>query len=319
MIAERAFGAEFVELDVTFQNNLRSRGDFEVNGFAFDEIDGSSAQETCDQVFLNVWWRGHDGGECHGGVGADGDGNIHAPGGPASVGEDRAAGAARHDIDRGACRFAGMESSGALPGRAGERAARPHTVSACPRFRLGCRPAQGFPIMFRSNLLSLPVHSGGASVKNLHAVHAEVAFAGFRVSGGHAGESDEAPSVLRPALEDGEVDQREIVALDDFLAGAGGHGSGKKLSGFCKQRKHFQFVEEALRRFHVHEGADAVSHFIRRVHSESELHASFAPELVDEQLGAGVAFYILKEKSGASGMVAGVAAFADPIGDLSDL
>jgi hypothetical protein len=35
VVSERAFGAEFVEIDVAFEDDLAGCGDFEVDGFAF--------------------------------------------------------------------------------------------------------------------------------------------------------------------------------------------------------------------------------------------------------------------------------------------
>jgi hypothetical protein len=58
-----------------------------------------------------------------------------------------------------------------------------------------------------------------------------------------------------------------------------------------------------LRRLEIHEDAHAVGEFIEGVHAKSELHSGFGAELVDENLGAGVVFYVLEEKSGAAGLL----------------
>ena len=170
--------------------------------------------------------------------------------------------------------------------------------------------------MLGGDFLALPVGAGGGGVVDLQAIHADVALAGLGVASDDAGESDEASGVLRPALQDGEVEQGEVVALDDFLAGAGGNGLGEKLSGFGEEWEHFEFVEEALRGFEVHEDADAVGEFIEGVHAEGQLHAGFRAELVDEDLRAGMVLYVLKEESGATGF-AGFR-FADAVGDFGD-
>ena len=135
--------------------------------------------------------------------------------------------------------------------------------------------------MFGGDFLALPVGASGGGVVDLEAVHADIAFAGVGVAGDDAGEGDEASGVLRPALQDGEVEEGEVVALDDFFAGACGDGLGKKPSSFGEERKHFEFIEEALRGFEVHEDADAVGEFIEGVDPEGELHAGFGSELVD--------------------------------------
>ena len=66
--------------------------------------------------------------------------------------------------------------------------------------------------MLGALLVGLPVHAGGALVEDLHAVHAAVALAGVGVAGEDQRQGDEAPAVLRPALQDREVEQREAVA-----------------------------------------------------------------------------------------------------------
>ena len=77
VIAERAFGAKFVEIHVAFEHDLAGGGYFEVDGFAFHQIDGSAAQESGDQVFLDLGRRGNDRRKGHGRIGADGDRDLH--------------------------------------------------------------------------------------------------------------------------------------------------------------------------------------------------------------------------------------------------
>ena len=81
VIAEGAFGAEFVEVDVAFEDDFGVGGDFQVDGFAFDQFDRLLAEEAGDEVLLDVGRRGNDGGEGESGIGADGDRNFHFPGG----------------------------------------------------------------------------------------------------------------------------------------------------------------------------------------------------------------------------------------------
>jgi len=99
------------------------------------------------------------------------------------------------------------------------------------------------------------------------------------VTSDYARESDEAAGVLRPALQDGEVEEGEVAVLDDFFTRAGGNGLRKKLSGLGEERKHLEFVEEALRGFEVQKDADAVGEFVEGVDPEGELHAGFRAEL----------------------------------------
>ena len=103
----------------------------------------------------------------------------------------------------------------------------------------GSRIAHGLTIVLRRNLLSLPMRASGLAIVDLEAVHAQVSFSRLWVPRGDARERDEASGVLRPALQDGEVEQRKVVAFDDFFAGAGGNCFWEKLSGFGEEWKHF--------------------------------------------------------------------------------
>jgi hypothetical protein len=59
----------------------------------------------------------------------------------------------------------------------------------------------------RGDFVNLPMHPGFCGGEHLHPVHAEVFIAGVWVFGVNAGKSDEASSVMWPALEDGEIEQ----------------------------------------------------------------------------------------------------------------
>jgi hypothetical protein len=87
--------------------------------------------------------------------------------------------------------------------------------------------AQAIAKMFGGNFLALPVHAGGLAVVDLHAIHADVALPCWvavcvplaRIAGDDTWEGDEAATILRPALQDGKIEDAEIFAQDDFLAG----------------------------------------------------------------------------------------------------
>src|SRR5215472_18116316 len=94
--------------------------------------------------------------------------------------------------------------------------------------------------------LALPVHAGGLSVVDLHAVHADVAFPCFWVSCDDARKSDEATSVMRPASENGEVENVEALSENDLPAGCvfGGNGLWEKFPDVAEHRKHLQLFEK---------------------------------------------------------------------------
>src|SRR5262249_50569340 len=80
MIAKGPFGPEFIEIDVALQHDLRRGWNFQIDGFTLDQFNWPLAQKSGDQIFLNVRRRRNDGGESDGGIGADGNGNIHLAG-----------------------------------------------------------------------------------------------------------------------------------------------------------------------------------------------------------------------------------------------
>ena len=61
VVAEGAFAAEFVEIDVAFENDLRVGGNFEVHGLALHQLDRLLAEEAGDEIFLDVGRGGDDG------------------------------------------------------------------------------------------------------------------------------------------------------------------------------------------------------------------------------------------------------------------
>ena len=144
VVAEGAFGAEFVEIDVAFEDDFAGGRDFQIDGFAFDEFDGSGAEEAGDEIFFDVGRSRDDGGKSYGGVGADGDGDFHFAGGMIRFGEDLAAGGAGHEI-----------YGGAVP------TLRKGREDGAPAFRWYRRMCQHFAcawrIVFGGDFLALPV------------------------------------------------------------------------------------------------------------------------------------------------------------------
>ena len=149
-----------------------------------------------------------------------------------------------------------------------------------------CRCAQHVAVVFGGDFLALPVHAGGGGVINLDAVHADVALAGFGIAGDHAGQRDEAAAILRPALQDGKIQQREILFLDDFFAWAGGDDLGEELAHIGQHGQHLQLFQKAFRRLHVEQLADAVGDFVQTIHAQRHLHAALGAELVDQHRNA---------------------------------
>jgi hypothetical protein len=59
----------------------------------------------------------------------------------------------------------------------------------------------------------MPVHTCGLAVIYLHAVHPDVALTGDRIAGNDYREGDKRAAVLRPAVEDGEIEEIDLVVL----------------------------------------------------------------------------------------------------------
>ncbi len=161
------------------------------------------------------------------------------------------------------------------------------------------RRAQHVTVVFGGNFLALPVHAGGGGVINLDAVHPGVALACFRIAGDHAWQRDEPAAILRPALQDGKIQQREIFFLDDLFARAGGNDLGEELAHIGEHGQHLQLFQKAFRRLHVEQLADALGNFVQGIDAKSHLHAALRAELVDQHRNAIPAFNIFKQQARA--------------------
>ena len=183
----------------------------------------------------------------------------------------------------------------------------------------GGRGAQVVAIVLSGVLLALPVHAGCSLVVDLHAIHADVALAAAQIARDDAGERDEPSGIARPALQHREIQQREAAAANDFLAGAGGDQLGKEAAHLGEHGQHADFIEKALGRFDIHELADAAGDFVERVAVERQVHAALGAELVDEQLGGGIAFEVFKEqRRTARAAAAARTPLGDAVGDFGN-
>src|SRR5438270_13972790 len=100
------------------------------------------------------------------------------------------------------------------------------------------------------------MHAGGALVVHLHAVHANVALSCSRTAGDDTRQSDEASTILRPALEDGKIQQRKPILLYDLLAWTGRNDLRKEFAHVGEDRQHFELFEEPFRGLAVQQFAD---------------------------------------------------------------
>src|SRR5271155_972270 len=98
VVAEGAFAAELIELNVAFENDLSGGGDLEVHGFALHQFDRLLAEESGDDELFDFGRSGNDGAECQRGIGADGDGDFHLARWLFAGSELSAAEGAGHDV-----------------------------------------------------------------------------------------------------------------------------------------------------------------------------------------------------------------------------
>ena len=205
-------------------------------------------------------------------------------------------------------------------GAGGAAAGLGHEVDAGGE--VGGGGAKAVAEMLGGDLLPLPVHAGGAGVVDLHAVHADVPFAGGGVAGDDAGQGDEAAAILRPRLQDGQLEKVDLVAgVDDLLAGgiAGGDDPGEEAADLRQHRQHLQLVHHAGGGLGVEQGADAVGDTVERIDVEGELHAGLGAELIHEDTGAGMTFDVLEEQGGSAGPGRAAAELGGAVGDLGHL
>ena len=228
VVAEGAFGAQLAQLDVAFENDFRVGRNFKVDGLAFDNLNGLAAQESCDQKLFDLGRRGHDGREGRRWIGADGHGDF----------KPRAFQLSERNLWRAVERSAGNADC-AASGLGHDCNARALRVEGRISGGLG-RITQGFAIVLGSDLLSLPVHARGLAVVNLHAIHADVALARSRIARVHAWQGDETAAIVRPAFEDREIVEIELLAPDHLLARRvlGAHSFGKGTGERAELRKH---------------------------------------------------------------------------------
>ena len=94
----------------------------------------------------------------------------------------------------------------------------------------------------------------------------------------------------------GKSSSEKLSRLMTSLQGPVGDRLREELSHLGQHGQHLYFVEKSLRRFHVHEAADAFGDFVERVDFKGQPHAARGTELVDEKFLAGIALEILEEQ-----------------------
>ena len=121
------------------------------------------------------------------------------------------------------------------------------------------------------------MHARGVLVVDLHAVHADVAFAGLRVARDDAGQRDEGAAILGQVVSTGSfAGRRPSPCEDDLLAGGvvAIDDLGKKLPTSASIGSNFSLSSRLVGVCGLMQHADAVGDVVERIDVESQLHAA---------------------------------------------
>ena len=109
----------------------------------------------------------------------------------------------------------------------------------------------------------------------------------------------------------GKSRSEKLSRLITSLHGPVGDGAREKLTRLGQKRQHLQLVQKTLRRLHIHEHANAACDLVERIDSQRQFHAGVGAELIDQDLGAGMALDVLEEQGGAPRGAFAVATLGD--------
>src|SRR5437016_1474072 len=99
--------------------------------------------------------------------------------------------------------------------------------------------------MLRAMFLRLPMHPSRPLIVDLHSVHPHVALPRFGILGKYEWKRDKAAAILRPALQNWEIEEIDVASLlNDFLATSGIHAPWEERPQFRQLGKHLDFVKE---------------------------------------------------------------------------
>jgi hypothetical protein len=140
------------------------------------------------------------------------------------------------------CRWGRRRPHGAAGGLGHDAATRAASGSASA---LAAALRAGFAIVFGGDFLPLPVHAGGLAVVDLHAVHADVALAGFWVARVHAGQRDEGPPSCGQQVRTGKSSRLKLSRRMTSLQGRLWRlrPSWERPRQFAELREHLELVE----------------------------------------------------------------------------
>ena len=189
--------------------------------------------------------------------------------------------AALHEIHRLAAQEAGEEHLVQHPGQRCRGRVGDGRVGADGHRHL--QPPTGRAIVLGGILVEVPVHARGPLVVDLETVHAHVAPTRLGVAGEDQRQGDVAAGVERPALEDRQSLEVDLVAGEHhLLARPLLHYPGLQRRQVLESRQRPQLLPGAAGKIGRDERLHATGQLFIGTHAQGEAHALVAAELVDE-------------------------------------
>ena len=90
------------------------------------------------------------------------------------------------------------------------------------------------------------------------------------------------PASLGQHCRIGKIEKENLSRWMTSLHAPGRHRLREELAHLRQHGKHFHFVEEALRRLHIHERANAIRNLVQSVDFQRQTHAPLRTKLVDQ-------------------------------------
>jgi len=161
--------------------------------------------------------------------------------------------------------------------------------------RVRCRCSHTVAVCSAATFLPLPVHYGRAFVIDLHADTCPRCASLSWIARDHAGRVMKRPH-LSAGIQDREIEQREVVALDYLFARAGRDGLGEELAHLGQHGSIFTLSRKPCGDFTSIESADAVATSSSASTSSARRMRRPEPNWLMRSCGAGVAFHVLKQQ-----------------------
>ena len=154
---------------------------------------------------------------------------------------------------------------------------------------------RALPVVVGPILMNMPVKTGGGFVVDLHAIHAQISFSGYGMTGDDYGKGDERATVFGPAGEDGQLGQIGVLGVDDLLAGSVFYGFGKYVGHFLELGQQFQLLHPSFGWCNFQKTGEAFTQVVQFPDIKNSLNPLEASVQVGEYREVEI-LWVLKEK-----------------------